>query len=72
MQKDCVLPISCGGRYTMSNVVPVCRSCNASKGASEVTGWLRRRRLDEKAFLLRFSEIASALEASSNGTVASL
>ncbi|MGV7903999.1 HNH endonuclease, partial [Mycobacterium kansasii] len=27
-QKDCVLPISRGGRYTQQNVVPACRSCN--------------------------------------------
>jgi len=52
-QKDCVLPISRGGRYTFENVVPACRSCNASKCNSEVTGWLRRKRLDERAFLLR-------------------
>ena len=41
-QKDCVLPISRGGRYTFENVVPACRSCNASKCNDEVTGWLRR------------------------------
>lgn len=59
-QKDCVLPISRGGRYTFDNVVPACRSCNASKSNDEVTGWLRRKRLDERAFLLRHVEILSA------------
>lgn len=53
MQKDCVLPISRGGRYTLTNVVPACRSCNASKCNNEVTTWMRRKKLDEKAFLLR-------------------
>jgi 5-methylcytosine-specific restriction endonuclease McrA len=57
LQKDCVLPISRGGRYTFDNVVPACRSCNASKSNDEVTSWLRRRRLDERAFLLRHIEI---------------
>jgi 5-methylcytosine-specific restriction endonuclease McrA len=57
LQRDCVLPISRGGRYTLGNVVPACASCNASKGSAEVTGWLRRRRLDEAAFLLRHAEI---------------
>jgi 5-methylcytosine-specific restriction endonuclease McrA len=56
-QKDCVLPISRGGRYTLTNVVPACRSCNASKCNDEVTGWLRRKRLDEKAFLLRHHDV---------------
>ncbi|GAA2009169.1 HNH endonuclease [Microbacterium ulmi] len=52
LQRDCVLPISRGGRYTLDNVVPACRSCNASKCNDEVTGWMRRKRLDEPAFLL--------------------
>jgi len=57
LQRDCVLPISRGGRYTLDNVVPACRSCNASKSNSEVTSWMRSRRLDEPAFLLRWREI---------------
>lgn len=63
LQKDCVLPISRGGRYTFENVVPACRSCNASKSNDEVTGWLRRKRLDERAFLLRQVEILAAWRA---------
>ncbi|WP_106815313.1 HNH endonuclease [Microbacterium timonense] len=62
-QKDCVLPISRGGRYTFENVVPACRSCNASKSNDEVTGWLRRKRLDERAFLLRHVEVLAAWRA---------
>lgn len=42
LQRDCVLPISRGGRYTLANVVPACRSCNASKCGAEVTTWMRR------------------------------
>jgi len=57
LQRDCVLPISRGGRYTVDNVVPACASCNASKCNTEVTGWLRRKRLDESAFLLRWREV---------------
>lgn len=61
LQRDCVLPISRRGRYTLDNIVPACRSCNASKGSEEVTAWLRRRRLDEGSFLLRHLEISRAL-----------
>lgn len=61
MQRDCVLALSRGGRYTLANIVPACRSCNASKCNDEVTGWLRRKRLDERSFLLRHLEIAEAL-----------
>ncbi len=61
LQRDCVLALSRGGRYTLDNIVPVCRSCNASKCNDEVTGWMRRKKLDERAFLLRHLEIRTAL-----------
>lgn len=61
VQRDCVLAVSRGGRYTVGNVVPACRACNASKCNAEVTGWLRRKRLDERAFLLRHHQIRTAL-----------
>lgn len=63
LQRDCVLALSRGGRYTLDNVVPACGPCNASKCNDEVTGWLRRKRLDEAAFLLRHVEIRSRLSA---------
>ncbi|HUF99789.1 MAG TPA: HNH endonuclease signature motif containing protein [Ilumatobacter sp.] len=61
LQRDCVLAISRGGRYTLDNIVPACRSCNASKCNDEVTGWLRRKKLDERAFLERYYELSAAL-----------
>ena len=61
LQRDCVLAISRGGRYTLDNIAPACGSCNASKCNDEVTGWLRRKRLDERAFLTRQLEVRQAL-----------
>jgi 5-methylcytosine-specific restriction endonuclease McrA len=61
LQRDCVLPVSRGGRYTLENVVPSCRSCNTSKCNDEVTGWLRRKQLDERGFLLRHVELRTEL-----------
>lgn len=61
LQKDCVLPISRGGRYVLANVVPCCRSCNTSKCNAEVTSWMRRKKLDERRFLLRQAEINQLL-----------
>ncbi len=61
LQRDCVQPIRLGGRYTLTNVVPACGSCNASKGHQEVTTWMRRRRLDESSFLIRYREVVSRL-----------
>ena len=63
LQRDCVLPISRGGRYTLENVVPACGSCNASKSNDEVTSWLRRKKLDEAGFLLRWREVVLLLTA---------
>ncbi|MBE1549223.1 5-methylcytosine-specific restriction endonuclease McrA [Mycobacterium sp. OAS707] len=61
LQRDCVMAISRGGRYTIDNVVPACASCNTSKCNEEVTTWLRRKRLDERMFLTRYVEIRTAL-----------
>jgi len=61
LQRDCVLALSRGGRYTIDNIVPACRSCNASKSNEEVTRWLRRKRHDEAAFLLRYRSTVVAL-----------
>lgn len=63
LQRDCVLAISRGGRYTLDNIVPACGSCNTSKCNEEVTSWLRRKRLDEASFLLRFSQIQRLMRA---------
>jgi 5-methylcytosine-specific restriction endonuclease McrA len=63
LQRDCVMAISRGGRYTIDNVVPACASCNTSKCNDEVTGWMRRKRLDERKFLERYIEIRAALTA---------
>jgi 5-methylcytosine-specific restriction endonuclease McrA len=61
LQRDCVLPVSRGGRYTLGNVVPACGPCNMSKCSAEVTGWLRRKRLDEVRFLTRLAQIQAEL-----------
>lgn len=61
LQRDCMLAISRGGRYTLTNVVPCCRSCNASKCNTEVTTWMRRKKLDEREFLTRQVQISALL-----------
>lgn len=61
LQRDCLQPVAHGGRYTLTNVVPACPTCNGSKSDSEVTGWLRRKHLDEAAFLIRQRDISAAL-----------
>lgn len=61
LQRDCVLALSRGGRYTLDNIAPACRSCNASKSNDEVTSWMRRKRLDERAFLTRYAAVSAEM-----------
>lgn len=68
LQKDCMLPISRGGRYTATNVVPACGSCNASKCNIEVTTWMRRKKLDERTFLVRQVEILGVVLSNTSPT----
>lgn len=63
LHRDCVLALSRGGRYTLDNIVPACGPCNTSKCNDEVTAWLRRKRLNEGSFLLRYSQIKKSLAA---------
>jgi hypothetical protein len=65
LQRDCVLAVSRGGRYTVDNIAPACGPCNASKCNAEVTGWLLLKRYDEQAFLVRHLEITRQLAAAS-------
>ena len=40
---DHLLPLSRGGPVGAQNYVPLCRSCNASKGAKDFLGWWQSR-----------------------------
>ena len=61
LQKDCVMALSRGGRYTLENIAPACASCNASKSNDEVTSWLRRKRLSERDFLMTHIQVQAEL-----------
>ena len=69
LQRDCVQALFRGGRYTLDNIVPACGHCNTSKCNDEVTGWLRRKRLNESSFLLRYSQIKKALAVHFSATI---
>ena len=38
--KDHFVPLTLGGAFTVSNILPVCRSCNSSKGSTHPQEWL--------------------------------
>lgn len=41
MEQEHIVPVSKGGPYIASNIIPACRSCNASKGDKDLEMWYR-------------------------------
>lgn len=41
MEQEHIIPVSKGGPYIASNIIPACRSCNASKGDKDLEMWYR-------------------------------
>ena len=39
LEQDHVIPVSRGGHYTPDNIIPACRSCNASKNNKIMQDW---------------------------------
>lgn len=39
LEQEHVIPVSKGGHYTVDNIIPACRSCNASKNNKEFEEW---------------------------------
>lgn len=44
LEQDHVIPLTRGGRHAIGNLVPACRSCNASKGDQLLAKWRSRSR----------------------------
>ena len=39
LEQEHVIPVSKGGHYTVDNIIPACRSCNASKNNKSLEEW---------------------------------
>jgi len=49
---DHLVPIACGGRHALWNLVPSCRACNLSKKDSDPLEWAKRKAINKTAVLL--------------------
>ena len=59
LEQEHVVPVSKGGHYVPSNIVPACRICNASKCAEDMNVWYRRQsffRQNRLDFIERYLE----------------
>ena len=43
LEQDHFVPVSKGGEYTKANIIPSCRSCNASKNNSDFCKWYKTK-----------------------------
>lgn len=50
LEQDHFIPLSKGGEYTTNNIVPACRSCNASKNNSDFFEWYPKQEFYSKEY----------------------
>lgn len=56
LEQEHIIPVNDGGTYCIGNIVPSCRSCNASKGAKSVDGWYRKSKVFDEERLQKLNE----------------
>jgi len=39
LQQEHIIPFNCDGEYALGNIIPACKSCNASKGKKNMDEW---------------------------------
>lgn len=57
LEQEHVKPLSKGGGLVVSNIVPACRTCNASKGTKEFESWYRKYEkysIGRESFILEY------------------
>ena len=48
LTQDHVIPLSKGGNYTKSNIIPACRTCNAKKNNKLIDEWYSKQKFYSK------------------------
>jgi predicted phage replisome organizer len=56
LEQEHIVSVNDGGAYCIGNIVPSCRSCNASKGNKNVDAWYRKSKVFEEERLQKLNE----------------
>ena len=56
LEQEHIVPVNDGGAYCIGNIVPSCRSCNASKGNKNVDTWYRKSKVFDEERLQKLNE----------------
>lgn len=60
--QDHFIPLNKGGNYTPNNILPVCRSCNSQKSASNFYEWYPRKEFYNKENILKIERYFNLLK----------
>lgn len=69
LEQEHVIPVSKGGHYTADNIIPACRSCNASKNNKDFKEWYaghKHYNSDREQYITDYLKGAKANERNNN------
>ena len=56
LEQEHIIPVNDGGEYKIGNIVPACRSCNASKGSKSVDSWYSKSSVFDPVRMQKLNE----------------
>ena len=56
LEQEHIIPVNDGGEYKIGNIVPACRSCNASKGSKSMDSWYSKSSVFDPVRLQKINE----------------
>lgn len=56
LEQEHIIPVNDGGTYTIGNIVPACRKCNASKGNKNLDSWYMNSEVFDADRLMKLNE----------------
>lgn len=66
LEQEHIVPVTSGGGYTKSNIVPSCKTCNSSKHDTELVAWYKNQDAYSEKRLLKVIEFSETYRQSRN------